>query len=264
MELADSHAHLDAEEFGGDCAAVIERAWKAGVRNILCPADLTLERSLERVLELCRSHPWIVAAAGVHPHQADKFQPEHLDRIADLARTGKIAAVGEVGLDFHYDFSPKPRQVETLRSQLRLAARLDLPMILHSRKSGRDIAALIEEEKFDGGGVLHCFTEDEDIAKTMIGRGFFISFSGILTYPSARALREVARTIPPDRLLIETDSPYLVPAGRRDRFKRNEPAFVTETAACLAGLKGMTPSEFGRLSRLNFERLFLRRGDLSK
>jgi len=264
VELADSHAHLDAEEFNPDRDKVIERAWAAGVRSLLCPADLTSEESLGRVLELRRTYPWIIAAAGVHPHQAKLFQSKHLDRIADLAAAGVIAAVGEIGLDFHYDFSPVSKQKEALRAQIGLAARLGLPVILHSRKSGREMAALVEEEQFGCGGILHCFTEDEETARKMIDLGFLVSFSGILTYAGARALREAARAIPSDRLLIETDSPYLIPEGRRGRVRRNEPAFIVETAACLAELKALKLAEVGSLTRRNFERLFGRRENLSK
>jgi TatD DNase family protein len=246
------------DEFEADREEVVERAWAAGIHALLCPSDLTVAASLSRVLELRRKYPWIAAAAGIHPHQAKDFGPAHLDQIAGLAGAGAIVAVGEVGLDFHYDFSPAARQKEALRAQLGLAYRLGLPAIIHSRNSGGDVIAAVEGEKFDRGGVLHCFTEDWDTARRMLDRGFFISFSGILTFPNARALREVARKIPEDRLLIETDSPYLVPVPRRGRDKRNEPAFVVETARLLAELRGMPLPELGSITFQNFRGIFNR------
>jgi TatD DNase family protein len=256
LELADSHAHLDMDEFDADREQVVDRAWAAGVRALLCPADLTEPASLSRVLELHRKYGWIVASAGIHPHQARDFLPQHLDRIAALAGAGTIVALGEVGLDFHYNFSPAAKQKEALRAQLALAGRLRLPAVVHSRNSGGGVIAAVEAEKFECGGVLHCFTEDWETARRMIELGFFVSFSGILTFPNAHLLREVARKIPPDRLLIETDSPFLVPAPRRGRDKRNEPAFVVETARFLAELRGMTLPDLALLTFQNFHDLF--------
>ena len=244
------------DEFETDREEVVERAWAAGIHALLCPADLTAAASLSRVLELQRKHAWIVAAAGIHPHQAKDFAPAHLDRIAGLAKAGAIVALGEVGLDYHYNFSPAAQQKNALRAQLALAGRLRLPAIIHSRNSGGDVSAAVEDEKFDRGGVLHCFTEDWDTARRMIDRGFFISFSGILTYPNAQALRELARKIPVDKLLIETDSPYLVPAPRRGRDKRNEPAFLVETARLLAELRGMPLPALASITFQNFRSLF--------
>ena len=244
------------DEFDADREEVVERAWSAGIHALLCPADLTTPQSLSRILELHKKHDWILAAAGVHPHQAKDFAPEHLDQIAGLAADGSIVALGEVGLDFHYNFSPAAKQKDALRAQLALAGRLRLPAIIHSRNSGGEVIAAVEDAKFDRGGVLHCFTEDWDTARWMIDRGFFISFSGILTFPNAGSLREVARKIPEDRLLIETDSPYLVPAPRRGRDKRNEPAFVVETARLLAELRGTTLPALADLTFQNFHSLF--------
>jgi TatD DNase family protein len=244
------------DEFDADREEVVERARAAGIHALLCPADLTVAASLARILELQRKNDWIVAAAGIHPHQAKVFAPEHLDQIAGLAGAGTIAALGEVGLDFHYNFSPAAEQKEALRAQLALAGRLRLRAVIHSRNSGKEVIAAVEAEKFDCGGVLHCFTEDWETARRMMDLGFFISFSGILTFPNAHSLREVARKIPQDRLLIETDSPYLVPAPRRGRDKRNEPAFVVETARLLAELRGMTLPDLAALTFQNFHSLF--------
>jgi TatD DNase family protein len=164
--------------------------------------------------------------------------------------------VGEIGLDYHYDLSPRDRQREVLRAQLRAARELGLPAILHSRLSGPDIREAIDGERFTAGGILHCFTETWDVARSMLDRGFLISFSGILTFPKAAELREVAGKVPLDRLLVETDSPYLAPVPYRGAGKRNEPAFVVETAKAMAGLRGMALPELAEATTANFARLF--------
>jgi TatD DNase family protein len=256
IEMADSHAHLDMKEFGGDRDDVLRRAWEAGVRAILCPAEMTTPGSLTTVLELTKKYPWITAAAGIHPHQAKDFAVSWLDRIRDLGRSGQIRAVGEIGLDYHYDFSSPEKQREALRAQLRLAQELALPVIVHSRNSGKDVIAAVEEEGFTRGGVLHCFTEDQETAERMMGCHFMISFSGILTYPSAQNLRQIAPRIPMEKLLVETDSPYLVPEPRRGCDRRNEPAFVRETIHVLASLRGVRLEEMARATLENFRRLF--------
>jgi TatD DNase family protein len=244
------------KEFDADRQAVVERARDQGVKFILCPAEMTEPSSLPCVLELRQKFAWIAAAAGVHPHNAGACSASHLDKIREVSRSGKIAAVGEIGLDFHYDFSPAERQREVFRSQLRLAQEIDRPVIIHSRNSGRDVIAAVEEEHFTRAGVLHCFTEDWETASRMMDHGFFISFSGILTYASAGPLRQIAKKIPLDRLLVETDSPYLVPAPRRGRIQRNEPAFVVETARLLAELRGMPLEALGIHTLQNFQSLF--------
>lgn len=254
--LVDSHAHLDMPEFDPDRADVLARAWRAGVRHLLCPADVTNPASLARVLELAEDHSWVGAAAGVHPHQARDFAPAHLEAIRALAAAGKIMAVGEIGLDYHYDFSPADKQREAFRAQLRLAGELGLPAIVHSRKAAADITDAVAGEDFCRGGILHCFTEDRVTAWTMMDRGFYVSFSGILTYPSAGDIRQVAAAIPAGRLLVETDSPYLTPAPLRGRAARNEPAFVIETARRLADLRKLPLDALAPQLLLNFQTLF--------
>jgi TatD DNase family protein len=256
VELADSHAHLDMEEFDRDRDEVIRRAWENGVRAILCPAEMTNSTSPAAVLDLAARYSWIKAAAGIHPHQAKEFAPSFMDQVKELGRAKKIKAVGEIGLDYHYDFSPPEKQREVFRAQLGLAQELTLPVIIHSRNSGKDVIAAVEEETFTRGGVLHCFTEDRETAARMMDRGFLISFSGILTYASAQNLREIAKKIPSEKLLVETDSPYLVPGSRRAKNKRNEPAFVLETVEVLASLRNVRPEEIARTSLENFRRLF--------
>jgi TatD DNase family protein len=253
--LVDSHAHLDMPEFDEDRDEVIGRALEAGVTAILCPADLTSETSLRTVLGLAGRYPFIAAAAGVHPHQAKSFTEAHTDRLRELRTGGRIIALGEIGLDFHYDFSPPDDQRKAFRSQILLAGELGLPVLVHSRLAGEEIIAVIRDTRFSRGGVLHCFTESWETARAMMDMGFRISFSGILTFPRADSLREVARRVPLDMLLVETDSPFLAPVPLRNR-KRNEPAFVVETARVLAGLKGVAIEALAEATTRNFRALF--------
>jgi TatD DNase family protein len=252
--LPDSHAHLDMEEFDPDREEVLRRAREAGVAGILCPIDISSERSVAGGLRLAAENPDIRAAAGLHPHQAKLDSPALRDALRGLAAAGRIVAVGEIGLDYHYDFSSPAEQRDAFRGQLALAADARLPAIIHSRNAGRDIADAVRGERFGRGGVLHCFTEDWDFAREMIDLGFYISFSGIITFPNAGALREVVVRVPDDRILVETDAPYLAPVPHRG--KRNEPAFVTATAVRVAGLRGRTPAELAEIVSRNYARAF--------
>jgi TatD DNase family protein len=243
-------------EFDPDREEVLSRARQIGVRSLLCPADAASPASLGRTLDLSERFPWIAAAAGVHPHQAKAWSPECLDGIRELARRQKICAIGEIGLDYHYHFSPPEKQREALRAQLDLAESVSLPVIIHSREAGADILAALADARFSKGGVLHCFTEDWETARRVLDLGFSVSFSGILTYASTGQVREVAARLPDDRLLIETDSPFLAPAPRRGKAVRNEPAFVIETARCLAGIRRASLEELAALTLRNFRSLF--------
>jgi TatD DNase family protein len=254
--LVDSHAHLDMPEFAADRTDTVRRALAAGVVAILCPADLVRPESLPVIAGLALEFPFVTAAAGVHAHQAKDFTQDHVRELRALADRRAIRAVGEIGLDYHYDFSPPESQRDALRRQLAFAEEAGLPVILHSRLSGADIIAAVDGEKFRRGGILHCFTEDWAIAGAMIERGFLVSFSGILTFPKAGELREVAARVPLDRLLVETDSPYLAPVPYRGSGRRNEPAFVVETARVLAGIKGLALEELAEATTRNFFGLF--------
>ncbi len=256
LNLVDSHAHLDMEEFDEDRNEVIQRAHQDGVIAILCPADLSNQKSTETTLDLIEKNKNIIASAGVHPHQAKLFTPDHIQKIEELAREEKIKAVGEIGLDFFYNHSPVQEQELAFRQQLAAAQNIGLPVIVHSRNSGMRTAQAVEEEHFTEGGVLHCFTEDWELAKHMLDRNFSISFSGILTFANASPLREVAQKIPLDKILVETDSPFLVPSPYRGRIKRNEPAYVLETAKVLAELKRISLGELAEITTRNFETLF--------
>ncbi len=256
MRLVDSHAHLDMAEFDADRPETVRRAFAAGVVAILCPADLTRPESLPAIARLAAGFPTVLAAAGVHAHQAKDLVQAHLDGLRALAAAGSIRAVGEIGLDYHYGFSPADAQRPALRAQLALAGEAGLPVILHSRLSGPDIVAAVDGEGFVRGGILHCFTEDWATAKAMLDRGFHVSFSGILTFPKAGDLREVAAKVPLDRLLVETDSPYLAPVPYRGSGRRNEPAYVVETARVLAGIRGLPLEDLAEATTGNFARLF--------
>jgi TatD DNase family protein len=255
MTIADSHAHLDMAEFDPDREEVVRRAREGGVTALLCPADPTLPESLPRIIELRKKFPWILAAAGIHPHQAREFLPAHLEAIRRLARAGEIASVGEIGIDHHYDYSPPRVQAEAFRAQLGLAQELGVPVIVHSREAGKEILAAVRGEGSRAGGasLLH---EDRETAERMIDLGFFVSFSGILTYPTAGNLREVAAGLPLERILVETDSPYLVPQALRKSKKRNEPLFVLETAKVLAGLRALEPEEMAAVTLGNYRSAF--------
>jgi len=255
--LVDSHAHLDVQEFDEDRDQVIQRAFKEGIKSILCPADVTNPKSIAKTFDLTEKYKSLIAAAGVHPHQAKHFSPSHTERIQELAGEKKIKAVGEIGLDFHYDFSPRHEQEEVFRHQLNIAQKLKLPVVVHIRNSGKEVAQAIEEQHFSNGGILHCFTEDWALAKRMMDHDFFISFSGILTFPKAQPLREVAEKIPLEKLLVETDSPYLVPFPLRGEKKRNEPAHLIETAKVLAGIKKISLDKLAFATSQNFESLFM-------
>jgi TatD DNase family protein len=254
IKLPDSHCHLDMKEFASDREAVLERARRAGVEAFLCPADISDPEGLQTTLDLAARHSDITAAAGLHPHQAKHRDPKLWDALRALAGEKKIAAVGEIGLDYHYDFSSPDEQREAFREQVALAGEIRLPVIVHSRLAGADVRDVIDAERFDRGGILHCFTESRVIAEGMIERGFFISFSGILTFPNASDLRDVAQALPLDRILVETDAPYLAPIPHRG--KRNEPAYVLETARVLAGLRGISLEALAEAVSANFRKLF--------
>ncbi len=242
--------------FNEDRFDVIQSAFQEGIKAILCPAEITESESIHITTELTRTYKSIFASGGVHPHKAKDFTAESLTKIESLAEDKKIHAVGEIGLDFHYNLSPPDYQVLAFRQQLNLAQKLDLPVIIHSREASQSIIDCIEEEKYTRGGVLHCFTGDWNFAQKMLDKKFFISFSGIVTFPKAHELREVARKIPLDHLLIETDSPFLAPVPFRGKIKRNEPKFVKDIAQFIAEIKNISWPDFSDQTTLNFSSLF--------
>lgn len=256
MKFVDSHAHINVEEFKDDRDRVIARAFHEDIQAILCLAELTEPENCQVAQDLIEKHANIFVAAGVHPHNARDFHPEMASTLKRLASEKKICAVGEIGLDFHYNYSSPEEQMKAFRIQLNIAQDLDLPVVIHSRNAADEIAKAIGEEDFTKGGVLHCFSENWEFAEFMLDQSFFISFSGILTYPNAQSIRDVAKKLPLEKTLIETDSPYLVPLPYRGRIKRNEPVYVKEVAKTLADIQKVDIGEIARSTSRNFATLF--------
>ncbi len=254
MKLVDSHCHLDDEKFAPDRDAAIARARAAGVERMLAIGTGDGPPDLEAALRLARAYEFIYATIGVHPHDAAKTTPETLVRLAELAREPKVLAIGEIGLDYHYDFSPRDVQRRVFMEQLQLAAQVRKPIVIHTREAWEDTLAVVREHGLPFGGIMHCFTGGPNEAGQALELGFHLSFGGILTFPKADDVREAAAGAPEDRLLVETDSPYLAPVPYRG--KRNEPSFLPETARRLAELRGMVPEDLALATTRNFDRLF--------
>jgi len=254
--LIDSHAHLEMEAFDPDRKEVLARAGEAGIESILSLAMIDENDSYRKAFPLIEAHPNLVTAVGCHPHDAKIFdQRGGEDLLKRLASRPRLLAIGEIGLDYHYNLSPPEVQRDVFRRQIRVARELSLPIIVHHREAESDLVTILEEEKVsDIGGILHSFTADGRTAGRALELGFLISFSGILTFKSAASLRAVARHLPLDRLLVESDCPYLAPVPHRGR--RNEPAFVRDTLRCLAEVKGLPPEEVERATDANFRRFF--------
>ena len=256
--FVDSHAHIDGEEYDGDRDEVVERARAAGVRAILnVGTGDPHSGSLERAVAVAESYEGVYAAVGVHPHDARLFDERAEERIGQLVKqSSRVVAWGEIGLDYHYDHSPRDVQREVFVRQLRLARRAGLPVIIHSREADMDTVSILRADwcASTQGGIMHCFGGGVEMALSVLALGFMISFAGNVTFKKAENLREVARRVPLDRLLIETDCPYLTPVPFRGR--RNEPARVVEVARCLAELHGMEMEEMGRVTTSNFMRFF--------
>jgi len=257
--MTDSHCHLAGEEFIADLDAVVERAKAAGVSRALVILAAEDEAEIARVPTVLNAWPECRFAVGVHPHHAKVFaaNPQAAaDQVA--ARLDALPAargVGEIGLDYHYDFSPREVQHEVFRVQIRLALGRDLPVVIHTREAEDDTLRILQEE--GGGrlrGVFHCFTGDTDAANRALATGFFLSIPGVATFPKAESLRQAAAAAPADRLLVETDSPYLAPIPYRG--KRNEPSYVARVVEQLAAVRGVAAEAIGRETDCNFERLF--------
>jgi TatD DNase family protein len=254
----DSHCHIDGPEYDADREEVIARARDAGVTTMLdVGTGDPHSGAINRAVDLAEKQEGVYAAVGVHPHDAKLFDDGAERLLLDLVRQSqRVIAWGEIGLDYHYDHSPRDAQREVFRRQLRLAREVNLPVVIHSREADGETITILREELADyQRGVLHCFGGSLAMAQDAIELGFFISFAGNLTFKKAEDLREVARHLPLERLLIETDCPYLTPVPFRGR--RNEPARVIETAQCLAALHGKDVEEIGRVTSENFAKLFL-------
>lgn len=252
----DSHAHIDGHEFDADRQQVIERAKAAGVSTILnVGTGDPHSDSFERAVELGKTHESVYTAIGTHPHDARLYDDAAEQKIKTLINN-HVIAWGEIGLDFHYDNSPRDVQIDVFKRQLRAARECALPVIIHTREAEPETINILKSD-YDGAhrrGIFHCFSGSLDLAQRAIEIGFMISFSGIVTFKKADELRAVAKQVPLDRLLIETDCPYLTPIPYRG--KRNEPAYVVEVARCLAGLHGVELEEMAHITTENFKRFF--------
>jgi TatD DNase family protein len=255
MSLVDSHCHLDFPEFAPELDAVVARARAAGVATMVSIS--TKLSTFPTVLAVAERYDNIYCSVGVHPHEADAEGAQATaERLIALADHPKVVGIGETGLDFYYEHSPRDAQEMAFRAHIAAARETGLPLIVHTREAEADTARILRDEIKKGPylGLLHCFTSSRQLAENALELGLFISFSGIVTFKNAEALREVARTVPLDRMLVETDAPYLAPVPHRG--KRNEPAFVADTARFLAQLRGMDEEAFAEVTTANFHRLF--------
>jgi TatD DNase family protein len=255
LKLIDTHAHLDDEQFQHDLPAVIERALASGVERIVSVA--TTARSSAQCADLAQRYAALVVSVGIQPNHVAEAAPDDWSTVTALATTDRVVAIGETGLDRHWDTTPFAQQEDYFARHLQLARRHHLPVIIHCRKAEADIVRMLREDYDRSGpvrGVMHSFTGDAVTAESCVAMGLYISFAGMVTYKNAQDLRAVAARIPADRLLVETDSPYLAPVPVRG--KRNEPAFLIHTAACLASLRGVEPPVLAEQMTRNAERLF--------
>jgi TatD DNase family protein len=257
MSLIDSHCHLDHEHFDADREAVIERALAAGVEHMVAIGTGNGPPDLEAGIRLADRYPAFYATVGVHPHDAAKATPETFKLLASLLAHPKVIALGEIGLDYHYDFSPREVQRAAFLEQMSIAREAAKPIIIHTREAWEDTLALLREHWAPSGlgGIMHCFSGGAAEAQQALDLGFYLSFGGIVTFPKALDLQEAARLAPADRILIETDAPYLAPVPKRG--KRNEPAYILETARKLADLRGQSVESIAALTSANFRRLFM-------
>ena len=252
--LIDTHCHLDAGYFPEGADGPIERARSAGVGAFVCVGVGGLEVA-EAALELAERRSDVLATCGIHPHQAAEATPELEARLAELLDGKRAVAVGEVGLDYHYDRSPRDVQREVFRRFIALGREKRKPLVVHTRSAAKDTLEILRSEQArEVGGIIHCFSEDVEFARGVLDLGFCLSFSGIVTFKSAHAIHEVVRFMPEERLLVETDSPYLAPVPLRG--KKCEPAYIVHTARCVAGLRGVDFEQIAALTSGNACRQF--------
>jgi TatD DNase family protein len=252
--LVDSHCHLDFPDFAAERAEVVARARAAGLGRIVTIS--TRVKKHAEILAIVDEFPDVFGSVGTHPHNAHEEPDIDAATLVALSKHPKIVAIGEAGLDYHYDTSPRDAQLKSFLQHIEAARRTGLPLVIHSRDCDADMSRVLRDESGKGAfpAVLHCFTGGRDLAFTAIELGHYVSFTGILTFKKSDALREIAAALPADRILVETDSPYLAPLPYRG--KRNEPSYVVETAKVLAGARGVTPEEIARQTTENFFRLF--------
>src|SRR5665213_684952 len=252
--LVDSHCHLDFPDFSSELDAVFARAKAAGIGRIV--TICTRVRKFDQVLAVAEKFPEIFCSVGTHPHYAHEELDIDSKALIALTKNSKVVAIGEAGLDYHYDNSPRDAQAQGLRQHISAARETGLPLVIHSRDCDADMAKILKEESGKGAfpAVLHCFTGGRDLAFAAIDLGLTISFTGILTFKKTEELRAIAKDLPADRILVETDAPYLAPG--KFRGERCEPAYVVETAQVLAEVRGVPPEEIARQTTENFFRLF--------
>ena len=256
MRLVDSHCHLDFTDFKGELPALLQRARDRRVERFVTIS--TRVREFDRLRAIVDEHEDVYASVGTHCLNAHEEPDVSVDDLIRLAEHPKVVAIGEAGLDYHYTFETRDDQERSFRRHIAAARETGLPLVIHAREADDDIAAILEQEYAHGAykAVLHCFSSGAALAQRGLDLGFYVSFSGIVTFKNAEEIRDVARAVPHDRLLVETDAPYLAPPPNRG--KRNEPAFVADTAVSLAQTLGMTADALGALTTANFYRLFER------
>ena len=251
--LIDTHAHLDHQKFDQDREEVIARAGTAGVVKIINAAG-DIESSLAGI-ELARRHPCVYAAVGIHPHDAKDAPKDYLDKLFELAHREKVVAIGEIGLDYYYDFSPRQIQHKIFQGQLELCKKVNLPVIIHNRDAHKDVLDMLQQVGIGpAGGVMHCFSGSWEVAQECIKMGLYVSFAGPVTFQNAKKLKEVAAKVPMEKILAETDCPYLTPHPHRG--KRNESAYVGLVVQQIADLKGLSYEETAAIIYDNSKKLF--------
>lgn len=252
--LVDSHCHLDFDDFAQERDAIIQRALDAGVEKMI--TICTRVKKFDRILAVAENYEQVYCSVGTHPNNAHEELDVTADELVRLAQHPKVVAIGESGLDYHYDYSTPQAQRQGLLTHIEAARRTQLPLVIHARSADTDMAALLREETAKGAFpfILHCFSSGIDLARTGIELGGYISFSGIITFKNSAEIREAAKIVPHDRLLVETDAPYLAPIPHRG--KRNEPSFVAHTAAVLAEVMGVSDADIRRITGENVLRLF--------
>lgn len=254
--LVDSHCHLDFPHLSDQMDDVLARAKEAGVDTLV--TICTRVRRFPQILAIAEAHDNVFCSVGTHPHNADEERDVPLKDIVNLAAHPKVVAIGEAGLDYFHDNAPRDDQEKGFRTHIAAARETGLPLVIHTRDADEDTARILEEEMAKGPftAVLHCFTAGADLARRGVDLGLYVSFSGVLTFKKSDALRDIAASLPMDRLLVETDAPYLAPEPMRGG--KNEPAFVAHTAEKLAEVRGVSLEEIGRITTENFHRLFSR------
>ncbi|MFQ6162218.1 TatD family hydrolase [Sinorhizobium meliloti] len=252
--LIDTHCHLDFPDFEAERDAIIERAREAGVAQMVTIS--TRVKRFDTILAIAEKYPNVFCSVGTHPHNADEELDVTADDLVRLSAHPKVVAIGEAGLDYFYDNAPRDAQAEGLRRHIAAARTTGLPLVIHSRSADDDMAAILTEESGKGAFpfLLHCFSSGPDLARIGVELGGYVSFSGILTFPKSEELRDIARTVPRDRMIVETDAPYLAP--KPFRGKRNEPAYVAHTAEVLAQAIGVSSEQIAEITTENAFRIF--------